>query len=246
MTVLRVHSLSVVTILQPVSFQLAAGELCAVVGPNGAGKSSLIQRLSGVLPLDAGQIDILGQSVAGWQAEQWAQRVAYLPQLSQVNFSLSVTEVIALGGLSQAWSQTQRQSLVEESLVCWQLEALAKRDMRSLSGGEQQRVQLARSWVQMQSSSAVLWLLDEPFSALDLRHQALCLDNIQRVQQQGKTVLVVMHDLNIARMRADHVLLLDRGCLVAQGEAQQVLTAEQVSGVFGVTVSEQGALLSWL
>lgn len=232
-------------LLHNIDLRVNAGEVLAVAGPNGAGKSTLLQHLAGVQPITAGQLLIQQQSAATWQAQQFAQHISFLPQLTHLTFPLTVREVVRLGGLAHQWPHQRWQQQVENSIAAWDLQDLIERDVRYLSGGEQQRVQLARTWLQLQSEQCELWLLDEPFSALDLRHQALALQHMQQLKQQGKSIIIVVHDLNFARHCADRVLLLEQGKKVALGAAKDVLTAEQVSQVFALEAQLQNDYLCW-
>lgn len=244
MSLVRLQALNAAPILHDLSLTLEAGELCMLVGPNGAGKSTLLQHLAGLRP-SAASLWFAGENTQHWQPEHWARRVSYLTQLSTLNFPLTVSELIGLGALTQSLSPADQQALLAQALQLWQLQPFAARDVRLLSGGEQQRVQLARTWLQLQAPNAKLWLLDEPLSALDLRYQVQCLAQLRAQCQQGKTVLMVAHDLNLARRYADRVLVLDQGRLVADGEAKAVLSAQCVSRVFGVQTVLEGDYLHW-
>ena len=250
MTLLTTQGLTVerggAAIVDDIHLNIQAGERVMLVGPNGAGKSTLLQRLAGVQPLSRGSIHIQGQPTAHWRHQDWAQALAYLPQLSLLNFPLSVREVVQLGAMPHSDSVVALRRQVLDALERWDIHWLADRDVRLLSGGEQQRCQLARSWLQMQAPQSRLWLLDEPLSALDLRHQQQCLQHIHALAASGRSVVMVVHDLNLALRHADRVLLLCCGRLVADGRAQDVLTAERVSEVFGVATRLEGGYLQWL
>lgn len=249
MSLLQTRNLSVerggAAIVDDINLDIQAGELVMLVGPNGAGKSTLLQRLAGVQPPSRGSIHLQGQATAEWRHQDWAQTLAYLPQLSPLNFPLSVREVVQLGALPHSHSVVTLRRQVQEALERWDIHWLAERDVRLLSGGEQQRCQLARSWLQMQAAPSRLWLLDEPLSALDLRHQQQCLQQLRDVASAGKAVLMVAHDLNLARRHADRVLLLCCGRLVAEGKPREVLTAAQVTQVFGAHTQLDGDWLHW-
>ena len=236
---------AVTDILAPLTAKFEAAELVALVGPNGAGKTTLIQRLAGIFLPSAGRIYFNQEPTQHWTQPDWAQRVAYLPQFSQVGFPLTVAEVIQLGGLAQPWRKDELQQHLQHAISTWQLQHLVQRDIRSLSGGEQQRVHLARTWLQMQAPNCQLWLLDEPLAALDLQHQAQCLAHIKALVAQGKTVLMSVHDLNIARRSCDRALLLKKGQLQAFGAAKEVLSAQQVSDTFAVSAHLDGEYLHW-
>ncbi|MBQ0727865.1 MAG: ATP-binding cassette domain-containing protein [Thalassolituus oleivorans] len=232
-------------LVNQVSFNVKAGELIMLVGPNGAGKSTLLSMLAGLQRGDAGSVAVLQRATHTWPRNAWAEHVTFVPQLSSMNFPLTVRDVVSLGGLAHSTSMVTLRQQVKAALQGWDIDYLADHDVRRLSGGEQQRCQLARSWVQMQQAQSILWLLDEPLSALDLRHQHQCLQQIRAITAQGKSVLMVVHDLNMARQHADRVLMMCCGELVADGSAEQVLSAEQVSRVFQVETYLDHGWLGW-
>ncbi|WP_419812844.1 ATP-binding cassette domain-containing protein [Bacterioplanoides sp.] len=233
-------------ILRDIEFALQPGELVMLVGPNGAGKSTLLSILAGLNPPSHGSLSIHGSSVTGWSREQWAQHITLVPQLSQMGFPLTVREVVELGGLAHAQSVVALRDATRKALIDWDIEYLAEQEVRLLSGGEQQRTQLARSWIQVHQPESGLWLLDEPLSALDLKHQRQCLQRVQQLKAEGKAIVMVVHDLNLALRYADRVLMLCCGELVADGEAKTVLTAQRVSEVFQVETVLNESGLSWL
>jgi len=233
-------------ILQNISARLPAGQLTMLVGPNGAGKSTLLSLLAGLSLPSAGRLQFAGDDTRHWARQRWAQQVTLVPQLSQMGFPLSVREVVELGGLAHATSVVQLREATRQALADWDIGYLADKEVRLLSGGEQQRTQLARSWIQIQQPGSRLWLLDEPLSALDLRHQRQCLERVRQLQASGKSILMVVHDLNLALRYADRVLMLCCGELVADGPPDQVLTAERVSQVFQVETRLSQGYLHWL
>lgn len=233
-------------ILQNISARLPAGQLTMLVGPNGAGKSTLLSLLAGLSLPSAGRLQFAGDDTRHWARQRWAQQVTLVPQLSQMGFPLSVREVVELGGLAHATSVVQLREATRQALADWDIGYLADKEVRLLSGGEQQRTQLARSWIQIQQPGSWLWLLDEPLSALDLRHQRQCLERVRQLQASGKSILMVVHDLNLALRYADRVLMLCCGELVADGPPDQVLTAERVSQVFQVETRLSQGYLHWL
>ncbi len=247
-TILEVNQLSLVrqqTILEDISFKIYPGELVMLVGPNGAGKSSLMQCVAGVLAASSGSVLVQQQDPSQWTAKKWAQSISYLPQSNPVNFALTVPEVIRLGGLAHELHGEVLDACSQRAIALWQLDAFTQREVRRLSGGEQQRCHMARSWLQMQSASSLLWVLDEPLSALDLQHQQLSLQQMKAQTEQQKSVLMVAHDLNLVRHYADRVLLIDKGRLVAAGKPADVLSAENISRVFQVNARVQGNSILW-
>lgn len=247
-TILEVKQLSLVrqqALLAEIDFHIDAGEWVMLVGPNGAGKSTLIQCLSGVVTPTSGQRLVQQQDPSAWTNKEWAQRISYLPQANPVGFSLTVPEVIRLGGLAHELYGEQLQQDCQQAMHLWQLDDFYPRELRRLSGGEQQRCHLARSWLQMQSPNSLLWALDEPLAALDLQHQKLCLQRIKAQTEQQKSVLMVAHDLNLARHYADRVLLMNKGRVVANGKPAEVLSADNISQVFQVEARVEGNNVIW-
>ncbi|WP_420299315.1 heme ABC transporter ATP-binding protein [Edwardsiella tarda] len=212
------------TLIDRVSLSLACGELVAIIGPNGAGKSTLMRLLAGYLHPDAGCCTLLGRDLADWPAQQLARRRAVMRQHSALAFPFSVREVIAMGRAPcPTGHHPQALQRVMQQSGCL---PLADRDYRTLSGGEQQRVQLARALAQLwQPDPQPRWLfLDEPTSALDLYHQQQLLRLLHEMtRREPLAVCCILHDLNLAALYADRILLLHHGKLVANGPPEQVL-----------------------
>jgi iron complex transport system ATP-binding protein len=241
-------------VLKQISGELKPGKIIALLGPNGAGKSSLIQAMARLLECE-GDIAIEGQALSSFSIEQLAQRLAYLPQHSQLQFPLSVEEVLSLATLPFSLTRLQQRQQVKELIKEWNIEALAKKDFRQLSGGEQQRCQIARTYLQLNNMlrqktatdagvKAGIWLLDEPASSLDLEHQQQLNHACRKAATEGHSVVIVLHDLNQAYALADEVWLLNQGEMIVQGNKDQVLTAEVISQVFKVNarrIEESGA-----
>ena len=232
-----------VALVDDIRLTVFRGEILMLLGPNGAGKSTLLQLMAGLEPPARGTIHIDGQDSSGWSRRRWAQQVSLLPQLSSLSFPLTVTEVVALGNLQSLDSVVQQRQQIQHALTLWDINYLAQQQVRWLSGGEQQRVQLARSWLQAQSTS--FWLLDEPLSALDLRHQQQCLLQARQYADAGHGVVMVIHDLNLARQYADRVALLCCGRLLASGTPAEVMTSERLSEVFEIDVLADAGGIRW-
>ena len=190
--------------------QLAAGELLMLLGPNGAGKSTLLKAISGDLPY-IGNVMLSGRELGYWRPERLARQRAVMPQRVEVNFPLTVEEVVQLGrpGAARRGSDPAVERLLNELDIAH----LKHRLVPGLSGGEQQRLQLARVLAQIiDSPGDRLLLLDECTSALDPAHQQLVLDLVRRLaKEEGVAVLAVVHDLNLAAQFADRLLLMKAG-----------------------------------
>lgn len=224
-----------VAILRGVDFALRAGELVGLIGPNGAGKSTLLKLLAGVWRASSGDIRLRGKPLASYPPRQVARQIAYVPQAARLDFSFLAREV-ALMGRSPHLNRFQMESahdraIAEEALAQADALHLAERLANHLSGGEQQRVTLARALTQQPR----ILLLDEPTSNLDVRHQ---LDVLTLAQQQahvhGWGVLAAVHDLGMAARFCDRLVLLYDGMISADGSPEAVLTPGRLRDAFAI------------
>jgi iron complex transport system ATP-binding protein len=239
---LDVNSLSVSynghDILAEVSLHVSAGEILAVIGPNGAGKTTLVRAISGVLPPRRGSIQVDGIDLLKLSPVQRARYLAVVPQARQLPAAFTVQQTVLLGRTPYlGWlgrpSQAD-QHLVNQALQYTRLTSLAGRRTGELSGGEQQRILLARALAQ----DAPVLLLDEPTTHLDLEHQSNFLNLVLSLtRQKNLAVLIVLHDLNLAGLYADRIALLVGGRIHTSGTPQQVLTAHNLSAVYNVPVN---------
>lgn len=228
------------TILDDISFTLRPGELVAILGPNGAGKTSLLKALTGEQTPAVGSISLCGRALGSWSLQERAQILSVLPQHSQLNFPFNVEEVVLLGRYPHTTGRDRDDDITEAALKAVDGFHLRSRCYMSLSGGEKQRVHLARSLAQIWEHSPLgerFLLLDEPTAALDLSHQHTTLQVAKRLAQQGVGVLVILHDLNLAAQYADRLVMLKRGSFVAEGRPQNVLSAARIQEVFDIEVS---------
>lgn len=214
-------------LIDNITLTLSPGEMVALIGPNGAGKSTLLRMLTGFLPVSDGCCMLDDRQIDRWPRDQLARRRAVMRQQSHIEFAIPVREVVAMG--RAPWPEKQGQQIVEQVMELTGCDELAKRDYRHLSGGEQQRVQLARVLAQLWHEDGPRgWLfLDEPTSALDLYHQQHALRLLHQLTRQGQlSVCCVLHDLNLAALWSDRMLLLHKGRLVASGTPAEVMTEE--------------------
>jgi iron complex transport system ATP-binding protein len=214
----EVHARHVV-LLQQIDLDIRTGELVAIVGPNGAGKSTLLGALAGDRPLAAGRVLLHGRDAHRTSTGELALLRAVLPQRSQLSLAFTAREVVQLGG-----PHIDR-ALAHRMLAAVDMTRFAERSYVTLSGGEQQRVQLARVLVQLTRSDAAALLLDEPTSALDARHQQLVLGIARRLATAGRAVVVVLHDLTLAARWCDRVVLLAGGRMLAYGSRTRAARA---------------------
>ena len=219
-------------VLRHVNVTTQKGQLVAVVGPNGAGKSTLFKAILGLVPIDAGVIRVLGQSI-----EAARRRVAYVPQTDSADWDFPVTarEVVLMGRYASLglFGRPSRRddALVQESLATVGMQDYADRHIRQLSGGQQQRIFLARALAQQ----AEVLLLDEPFAGVDARTESTIFDLMRSVSHAGKTLMVILHNLQILD-RFDRVLLLNQQ-VIAFGPPQQVVTPDYLRRTYGGRMS---------
>lgn len=232
----RIDNLSVAYDKTPVIRAFAdewpAGQITALIGCNGAGKSTLLRALAGLGPMQ-GNLSIAGHPVA---AEDQRQQVAYMPQDTSAQSSLTVLEVVLLGRLGSLGLRLPPgiADKAMEALDTFGLTALHARQLDEISGGQRQLVFLTQALFRQPR----VLLLDEPTAALDLRHQLLVLDRLQRVSHQnGMIVGMAMHDLNLAAQYADRIVGLHNGERIASGLAAEVLTAANLRQMYGIEAS---------
>jgi len=214
--------------LRRVSFDIDAGGLVGIIGPNGAGKTTLMRAMLGLLPVDRGTVKIFGDEVA--RQRKWT---AYVPQRNVIDwdFPISVSETVLLGtyphlGLFRRPGRVERE-WARECLAQVGMAEYADRQIGALSGGQQQRVFIARALAQR----ARLFFLDEPFVGIDATSESIIVDILHRLRDEGKTLLVVQHDLAKVHDYFDDVLLINKE-LVGYGPPQQVFTPDILATVF--------------
>ena len=228
--IIKCENVSVVrgetTILQDVSLQANQGELIAILGPNGAGKSTLLGVLAGDLIPNSGTVNFGGDQISSLTKRELALRRAVLPQQVTVSFPFSVEEVVEMGrGPKQTGAD---QDLIEMAMKRVDVLEMRTRLYRSLSIGEQARVSMARILAQ----DMPLLLLDEPTAVLDIGQQEKLMRIVRSLVDDGRTVIAVFHDLNVAMSFADRVVLLQKGKQVATGAPRETMTAETLSNIY--------------
>ncbi|MCV6574757.1 MAG: ABC transporter ATP-binding protein [Cohaesibacter sp.] len=225
-------------ILRDLTFRAEAGALTVLIGPNGCGKSTLLKAIARVLPLKAGQVMLDQQNVHLTPTRKMAQTLAFLPQGPVAPEGLSVRELVAQGrfphqSLLRQWSHEDAR-VVEKALAQTNLSDLADRPLMDLSGGQRQRAWIAM--VLAQDTPAIL--LDEPTAFLDLKIQVDLLALLRTIaHEENRTVVVVLHDLNIAASFADRMVMLRNGAVHADGPVHKVFTSANLEAVFDLESS---------
>ena len=231
-------------VLRGVSLKVAPGEVVAIVGPNGAGKSTFLHVLSGSLAPKAGEVCLDDYPLATWTSRALARRRAVLPQLQELSFAFRALEVVLLGRSPHFGAGNPRNDLDVARACLAETGAghLEERVYTTLSGGERQRVHLARVLAQIHFTEAGdeladrYLLLDEPTSCLDPAHQHATLEVTRHASQRGVGAVVILHDLNLAAMYGDRVVILVDGGVLAEGPPGEVLTEPAVLHAFDLAV----------
>ena len=226
-----------VPVLHDIDLAIERGEMVALLGPNGSGKTTLIKLLSGVLRPTEGEIHLDGSSLRRLKRREVAQRVAVVPQQFHMPFAFTLREVVLLGRTPflKAFSNEEERDYkaVQRSMELIGVTELGQRFFNELSGGERQKGILAMALVQ----EPKLLLLDEPTAHLDINHQVEILDLVKGLnREQGITVIGAMHDLNLAALYFDRLILLKEGRILADGPPSDVLTEGTIKEVFAASV----------
>lgn len=226
-------------VVKDATFSVAEGQMLGILGPNGSGKSTLMKLMSGILAPVSGTVDIDGKELRAYGAKELAKKMAVLPQLHAHAFSHTVRETVSLGryphqtGWFSSWSAEDEEAVVN----AMQLMAITRYEntpIDRMSGGEQQRVFVAQALAQ----DASILLLDEPTNHLDINHQKELLDTIKRQAiEKNLTIISIFHDINLASMYCDRLLLLENGSIAAIGEPHEVVKEKEIKDVYETRVS---------
>lgn len=229
-----IHSFDSRTVLDDLTFEVGSGEFFIIIGPNGSGKTTLLKLMAGLLPLKSGRISLQSKNIADYTAKSLARRMAYVPQNVPVQFPFTVTQIVLMGrsphlGVLGFEGEDDLQ-LAHDAMKITDVARLADRRLDQLSGGEQQRVFIARAICQQPE----IMLLDEPTAALDLSHQVRLMDLLEQfITEQGVTIVMVSHDLNMAAMYADQLLLISQGRIARNGPPEKVIDYDLLERVYG-------------
>ncbi len=218
--------------LDGVSLRAAAGRVTAVVGPNGSGKSTLVRALLRRVPLTSGAIRIGDAPLASFDARAFARQVAVVPQREEVQMPLPVRDFVALGRHVHLGAFTplgaHDRGAIDDALARAGMSHLASRRTDTLSGGEWQRVRIARALAQ----EAPIVVLDEPTTFLDIAHEMAVFELLDALAIDGRTILLVSHQLNLVARFASHIVLLSAGQVAASGNASEVMRGDVLERVY--------------
>lgn len=220
-------------VLNDISLAVNGGEFFIIIGPNGSGKTSLVKVASGAVRPQTGEVEVLEHPLRRYSRRALARIVAVVPQVAPADVPFTVAEVVLMGRSPHLpWLGLERpkdREIARQAMHFTRVEHLAGRKLNELSAGERQRVLIARAIAQRPR----LMVLDEPTSALDLAHQVQIMDLMEQLRDdEGTTVVMVSHDLNLAALYADRLLLMKEGNVVGLGEPAQVLTFDTLERVY--------------
>ena len=227
-------------VLDSISFQVNKGEFFGILGPNGSGKTTLLSMMSGVLGYQSGSIKIKGKDIREYSAKELARVIAVLPQHSSLAFSYTVKETVALGryahqkGWFHTWSE-EDEAIVQQVMEQTGVAQFSEYHFEELSGGERQRVLLAQALAQ----EPEILFLDEPTNHLDLSYQKGLLDLLKKMAiEQQLTVISIFHDLNLASLYCNHLMLLEKGRIKVNDIPNEVLKQERIQQVYRTTIEK--------
>ena len=228
-------------ILADITCTVAAGELVVLLGPNGCGKTTLVKALAGDLRPTKGTVMLNQLALSKIDSKELARQRAVLPQHASLDFPFTVHEVVSMGRSPHLTTRHENEAIIDDVLSELDLTAFAQRRYLNLSGGEKQRVQIARVLAQIwecpSNAEAAYLLLDEPDSALDLSHQYALFDFLRKRQRSTPLAIIAsLHDLNLAARFASRIVLMQSGEIVADGAPQDVLTQSRIEAVFNIQV----------
>ncbi len=223
-------------IIKGISFSLEHGEFLGIIGPNGAGKSTILRILAGILKPKMGKIYIFNQNIYNMKRKSLAQKIAFVPQETHFGLNFSVEDIVAMGRFPyqdafQRENKMDREA-IEHALSYVNVMQFRKRPVNSLSSGERQRVVLARALAQ---EPAIL-LLDEPTSHLDLHHQNAIMELLKKLNSEGMSVIIVNHDLNLACLYCQRLVLMHEGCIYSEGAPESLINVETLKRVYRTEV----------
>lgn len=220
-------------VLEDVSLQVGEGEFVGIIGPNGSGKTTLLRLMDGILKPEKGAVELNGRTLAEMGRRSVARTVAVVPQETPLTFPFSVREIVMMGRAPHlpvfGFESGRDFETAAKAMAMTETAQFAARTMGSLSGGERQRVLIARALAQQPR----IMLLDEPTAFLDIRHQVEIFDLVRSLREkEGLTVVTVTHDINLASLYSDRIVLLKAGRIFSEGRPEDVLTASNIEDVY--------------
>lgn len=223
-------------VVDDISFTIPKGSITSFIGPNGAGKSTILSMVSKILTRDSGEVYIEGREVSNWTTEELSKKVAFLKQMNNINIRLTVEDLVGFGRFpySQGRLDAEDKQKIEEAIVYMELQDIRMKFLDELSGGQRQRAYIAM--VIAQDTEYIL--LDEPLNNLDIRYCVQIMKILrQLVDEMGKTIVIVIHDINFASFYSDYILALKDGKEAYIGTVDEIMTSQKMSELYDVDFS---------
>jgi len=216
-------------------WNISKGDFISLLGPNGCGKSTLLKLIGRLIDLKSGSVLVDGKNISEYRRKDLAKKIAYVPQKNISIFPFSVYEIVTMGRTPylnlMGFENAADRELVDDALQIMQIEKIKNKGINEISGGEAQRVFIARALAQ----KAEIILLDEPNAHLDLEHQVMIFELLKKLNEEEKiTVLAVSHDLNLVGIFSKKITMMNEGSIALHGEKQTILTRENIRKIFKI------------
>ncbi|MFK0524954.1 ABC transporter ATP-binding protein [Paenibacillus illinoisensis] len=227
-----------VRVVDDVSLKIAKGKITSFIGPNGAGKSTLLSMITRLIGKDTGQVLIEGKEIEGWKSKELSKKISVLKQSNHINIRLTVEDLVAFGRFpySQGRLTPEDCQWVQEAIDYMDLGPYRKRYLDELSGGQRQRAYIAM--VIAQNTEYIL--LDEPLNNLDMKHSVQIMKVLRKmVDELGKTIVIVIHDINFASCYSDYIVALKEGRVVQEGKTEDIIDREVLQQVYDMHIPVQ-------
>lgn len=219
------------TVVDNVSLTLSKGKLTSLIGPNGAGKSTVLSMVSRLMQPNEGEVLVEGKEIGKWDQKELAKKLAILKQSNHINMRLTIRELVSFGRFPHSGGNltAEDEKQIDEALGYMQLKDLEHRYLDELSGGQRQRAYIAM--VIAQNSEYIL--LDEPLNNLDMKHAAEIMKTLRKlVDELGKTVIIVIHDINFASCYSDYIIALKDGIIAKEGRTEELIEKETLEAIY--------------
>ncbi|SLK06443.1 MULTISPECIES: iron ABC transporter ATP-binding protein [unclassified Paenibacillus] len=227
-----------VRVVDDVSLNIAKGKITSFIGPNGAGKSTLLSMITRLISKDTGQVLIEGQEIEGWKNKDLSKKISVLKQFNHINIRLTVEDLVAFGRFpySQGRLTAEDRQWIQEAIDYMELAPFRKKYLDELSGGQRQRAYIAM--VIAQNTEYIL--LDEPLNNLDMKHSVQIMKVLRKmVDELGKTIVIVIHDINFASCYSDYIVALKDGRVVQEGKTEDIINTDVLQKVYDMHIPVQ-------
>lgn len=225
-------------VVDAVSMTIPKGKITSFIGPNGAGKSTVLSMVSRLMKADSGEVFIEGKEVSSWDQKELAKKLAILKQSNHINMKLTIRELVSFGRFPHSGGKLTKEDeiQIDEAIGYMQLTDLQDRYLDELSGGQRQRAYIAM--VIAQNSEYIL--LDEPLNNLDMKHAAEIMKTLRKlVDELGKTVVIVIHDINFASCYSDYIVALKNGVIAKEGKVEEIIQKEVLEEIYEMNFNVQ-------